>query len=47
MVADESLLQVARIPAGEFTMGADDGEEDERPAHKAYLDEVPASGPAR
>jgi len=39
MVADESLLQVARIPAGEFAMGADDGEEDERPAHKAYLDE--------
>jgi formylglycine-generating enzyme required for sulfatase activity len=38
-MADESMLQVARIPAGEFAMGADDGEEDERPAHKAYLDE--------
>jgi sulfatase modifying factor 1 len=33
------LLEVARIPAGEFLMGAEDGEEDERPAHRAYLDE--------
>jgi len=31
--------QVARIPAGEFTMGADDGLEDERPAHRVFLDE--------
>jgi sulfatase modifying factor 1 len=38
-MADPSLLQVARIPAGEFTVGAEDGEEDERPPHKAYLDE--------
>jgi len=35
----EFMLQVERIPAGEFAMGADDGDEDERPAHKAYLDE--------
>ena len=33
------LLDVARIPAGEFLMGAEDGDEDERPAHRAYLDE--------
>ena len=33
------LLDVARIPAGEFLMGAEDGEEDERPAHRAYLDD--------
>ena len=33
------MLQVARIPAGEFAMGAEDGDEDERPVHKAYLDE--------
>jgi len=26
------------IPAGEFIMGKDDGEEDEKPAHKVYLD---------
>jgi sulfatase modifying factor 1 len=38
-MVDQSMLQVARIPAGEFAMGADDGEEDERPVHKAYLDE--------
>jgi sulfatase modifying factor 1 len=33
------LLDVARIPAGDFLMGAEDGEDDERPAHRAYLDE--------
>jgi sulfatase modifying factor 1 len=33
------LLHVGRIPAGEFLMGADEREEDERPAHRAYLDE--------
>ena len=36
---DQSFLLVARIPAGEFLMGAEDGEEDERPAHRAYIDE--------
>ena len=38
-MADDALLQVARIAAGEFIMGADDGEEDERPLHRAYIDE--------
>jgi formylglycine-generating enzyme len=38
-MADDSLLHVARIAAGEFVMGADDGEEDERPLHKAYVDD--------
>ena len=38
-MADESLPQVARIAAGEFVMGADDGEEDERPPHRAYVDD--------
>lgn len=38
-MADESLLRVARIAAGEFVMGADDGEDDERPSHRAYVDE--------
>lgn len=37
--SDAVYPQVARIPAGEFTMGADDGEEDERPAHRVFLDE--------
>src|SRR5688500_16933627 len=38
-MADESLLRTARIAAGEFVMGAEDGEEDERPPHRAYIDE--------
>jgi len=38
-MADESLLQVARIAAGEFVMGADDGDEDERPVHRIYVDD--------
>jgi formylglycine-generating enzyme required for sulfatase activity len=37
--SDAVYPQVARIPAGEFTMGSDDGEEDERPAHRVFLDE--------
>jgi formylglycine-generating enzyme required for sulfatase activity len=28
---------MVRIPAGEFLMGSDSGEEDERPAHRVYL----------
>ena len=38
-MADELLPQVARIAAGEFVMGAEDGEEDERPLHRAYVDD--------
>ena len=38
-MSDESLLQVARIAASEFVMGAEDGDEDERPLHKAYVDD--------
>lgn len=38
-MADQSLLRVARIGAGEFFMGADDGEDDERPRHRTYVDE--------
>ena len=38
-MADESLLQVARIAAGEFVMGAEDGDEDEKPPHRTYVDE--------
>jgi formylglycine-generating enzyme required for sulfatase activity len=36
---DELLPRFARVPAGEFMMGADDGADDERPAHAAYVDE--------
>jgi sulfatase modifying factor 1 len=35
---DELLPRFARVPAGEFLMGADDGDEDERPAHTAHVD---------
>ncbi len=38
-MTDESLPRVARIGAGEFFMGAEDGDEDERPRHRAYIDE--------
>ncbi len=38
-MTDESLPKVARVAAGEFVMGADDGEDDERPPHRAYVDE--------
>jgi len=37
--SDAVCPQVARIPAGEFTMGAEDGEDDERPPHRVFLDE--------
>lgn len=35
---DEVVPQFVRVPPGEFSMGADDGEEDERPAHRVFLD---------
>jgi formylglycine-generating enzyme required for sulfatase activity len=38
-MVEQSLPKAARIPAGEFLMGAEDGEEDERPAHRTYVDE--------
>jgi formylglycine-generating enzyme required for sulfatase activity len=33
------LPDLALIPAGEFVMGSDDGEHDERPPHRVQLDE--------
>jgi len=36
---EDSVPLVARIPQGEFIMGADDSDEDERPSHRVYLDE--------
>jgi formylglycine-generating enzyme len=35
---EELVPRFARVPAGEFRMGADDGDEDERPAHRVHLD---------
>jgi formylglycine-generating enzyme required for sulfatase activity len=40
---DELFPRFARVPAGSFSMGADDGDEDERPAHTAYVDAVSLS----
>lgn len=34
---EELLPRFIRIPAGDFTMGADDGEEDERPSHVRHV----------
>lgn len=33
------LASMARVPAGEFIMGRDDGDTDERPQHRVWLDE--------
>ncbi|HUE88717.1 MAG TPA: formylglycine-generating enzyme family protein [Vicinamibacterales bacterium] len=37
-MSDELLPRFAPVPAGEFSMGADDGDEDERPVHRVYVD---------
>jgi hypothetical protein len=34
---DELLPRFARVPAGEFAMGADDAEEDQAPVHIARV----------
>jgi formylglycine-generating enzyme required for sulfatase activity len=38
-MAADLLPELALIPAGEFVMGSDDGEEDERPAHPVHVDD--------
>src|SRR4029453_17093770 len=38
-MSEDLLPTVTRIAAGEFMMGAEDGDEDERPPHRAYIDE--------
>jgi sulfatase modifying factor 1 len=35
---EDLFPRFARVPAGDFRMGADDGDEDERPSHAAYVD---------
>jgi formylglycine-generating enzyme len=39
IVMADLLPELAIIPAGEFVMGAEDAEEDQRPAHRVDLDE--------
>jgi formylglycine-generating enzyme len=43
---EELLPRFAPVPAGEFSMGADDGDEDERPVHRVYVDAFRLSGHA-
>ena len=38
-MSDELLPEMALIPAGEFLMGSDEAEEDERPVHAVELDD--------
>jgi formylglycine-generating enzyme len=38
-MAAELLPELALIPAGEFLMGSDDADDDEKPAHRVYLDD--------
>ena len=35
----ELIPALATIPGGDFLMGSDDGEDDERPAHRVHVDE--------
>jgi formylglycine-generating enzyme required for sulfatase activity len=37
------MTPFARIPAGEFLMGSDAGQDDERPVHRVYVDAFDAS----
>jgi formylglycine-generating enzyme len=39
MTSADLLPELALIPAGDFVMGSDDAEDDERPPHRVYLDE--------
>ena len=38
MLVDSSPVNMVLIPAGEFQMGSDDGQEDEKPVHTVYVD---------
>src|SRR5688572_10377609 len=40
---DPSIPRFARVPAGEFSMGSDEGAEDERPRHRVQVDAFYAS----
>lgn len=38
-MTEDAIGQMVRIPAGEFLMGSDDADKDERPVHPIFLDE--------
>jgi len=40
---DDPIPRFVRVPAGEFSMGSDEGAEDERPAHPVHVDAYYAS----
>jgi len=37
-IVDAQGVEMVLVPAGEFTMGSDNGDSDEKPVHKVYLD---------
>ena len=39
MAAADILPELALVPAGEFVMGTEDADDDERPAHRVHLDD--------
>jgi len=38
MISEKDGMTLLYVPAGKFTMGSDDGQSNERPAHTVYLD---------
>lgn len=38
MISEKDGMTLMYVPAGEFTMGSNDGDADEKPAHTIYLD---------
>ena len=38
-MSGDPLPELALVPGGEFLMGSEDAEEDERPVHRVHLDD--------
>jgi serine/threonine-protein kinase len=38
MISEKDGMVMVYVPAGEFQMGSEDGDDDERPVHTVYLD---------
>ena len=39
VMASDAAPELALIPAGEFLMGSEDAEDDERPVHRVHVDD--------